>query len=185
MKCFLDMDGVLVDFIRGACQIHGLPYDDSYPYERGEWDACRKTLMANAGLGEAEFWQPCDRAFWANLDWCKDGLQILDICEQAFGKNYICLLTTPCQTEGCVAGKRDWINQHIPAYSKRILFGESKHLCAHTEAVLVDDREDSIWKFVQAGGWAVTVPRPWNSHHNLPTIESIIWQLRELGCWTG
>jgi hypothetical protein len=175
MRCFLDMDGVLVDFHRGVHDVHGLPYG-RYPYPLGEWEIIKYT-----GIAEADFWKPCGREFWAGLPWTSEGPEILRLCEEAFGQRDICLLSTPCSTPGCCDGKRDWINQHTPEYAEKFLFGPTKYLCAHDEAVLVDDRERSTWRFNQAGGWAVTVPRPWNSLHNHDTLGGVIAQMKELG----
>jgi 5'(3')-deoxyribonucleotidase len=167
VKCLLDMDGVLVNFVQGISDALGR----ENPYLKrplgaaaGEWD-----MPKLWGIPEAAFWVPCmDPEFWANLNWMPDGRRILELVEWTFGKENVCLLTSPGSAfdPACI-GKVAWIKQHMPDYMHRVLFGSAKHFCAHAGSVLIDDRDKNIADFCKAGGRALLVPRPWNMGHSL------------------
>ena len=76
---YLDMDGVLVNFLSGLHKALDVPYDiNNYPYEKGKWNM----LTDIRGFGDipATFEQCndcCDYDFWENLEWMHDGHDIL------------------------------------------------------------------------------------------------------------
>jgi len=163
MICFLDLDGVLVDFLVGAHKFHGLPYDiNNYPYEFGRWENCPPS---NSNLSNSKFWDSLDEEFWANLDWTEEGEEILSFVEEVFGEKNICILSTPTLSSNCVVGKLKWIQKNLPKYSRQFLIGPPKHFCAHDKAVLIDDRDKNIEDFQFYGGYGILIPRPWNSEY--------------------
>jgi 5'(3')-deoxyribonucleotidase len=157
---FVDMDGVLVDFMRGVHEFYNLPYDP-YPYPLGEWDFVKHT-----GMSDPEFWCGLTATFWANLHWTQDGMRILKIIEDIFPRENICLLSSPTLESSSAAGKMEWIKRFLPEYRRRIFIGTPKHLCASHRTCLVDDADHNINAFTKAGGFAVRVPRPWNGGHD-------------------
>lgn len=161
MKCFLDLDGVLVDFIGGSCAMHKVVSPWTHPKYMGKWGA-----EEMFGFTFKDFWLPMGEDFWANLKWTAEGKDILSLVEHIFGYENICILTTPCLTEGSVNGKIKWIEKHVPAYSKKFMIGYQKHFCATSNAILVDDNGQNVKAFRSHGGEAVLVPRPWNSNHD-------------------
>jgi len=179
IQSLLDMDGVLVDFVGGACRLHGRanPYLSGYR----DWLICESPEFN--GMSMREFCAPMGREFWASLDWTEDGREILACVEAAFGPENVCILSAPMLTDGCIDGKRDWINKHIPQYKTRYLFGNAKHFAAAPGRFLIDDRDDNIIEYrkclyemfpmpgtIQANeallkfcdAHAILVPRPWN-----------------------
>jgi 5'(3')-deoxyribonucleotidase len=159
MKCLLDLDGVLTDFVKAACDRYGrCPYANGK--NAGEWD-----IVKLLGVNPTDFWSGCGRDFWAHLPWTADGRQILDECERTFGRQNVCLLTSPPDTPGSVQGKLDWVHRELPAYRRRVLVGAAKEFCAGPSRVLVDDSDANVSRFEDAGGRAVLVPRPWNRGH--------------------
>lgn len=168
MKCFLDLDGVLVNFVGGACRKHRRPNPYSRPESLGEWD-CVKLI----GMAEDDFWRPLDFHFWRLLDWMPDGREILDLVEDTFGPSNVCLLTSPADNFGAVEGKRAWIKKHLPGYYRRTIFSSAKEFMAGPDRVLIDDYVVNVDRFTEAGGLAMLVPRPWNRRHNEPTLETI------------
>lgn len=150
MICFLDMDGVLVDFSGAVENAYGIKMD--------RWDFDDFI----PGVTKEEFWLSCTEEFWANLPWTEEGKDILRIVENFFGKDNICLLTTPCLTKGSMEGKRRWIEKHLPGYLDQFLMGKPKHFCAGPQSILIDDSDKNINKFLYYGGRAILIPRPWN-----------------------
>lgn len=174
--CYLDMDGVLVDFVAGACQVHrSTLYLEPHLVTWDFW----KTM----GHTEAEFWAPMGFNFWADLNWTSEGSELLKRIEDIFGENVV-LMTSPCDTIGSVEGKVEWIRRNCPTYSRRFFVGPPKHLTAAPSKLLVDDSDDNISKFKAAGGQAVLVPRPWNASRHLMTpgggfvVADVLNQLR-------
>ena len=152
---FFDLDGVLADFVRGALALHGRL---DIPIREVTWG-----IEAQLNLEPAKFWEPLGFDFWANLAVYPDGLSLLRATEVLVGPERIAFVTSPCQTAGCVDGKRAWVERHFPDYSRRLFMGSAKELFASGEKILVDDHDKNIKAFAAAGGRFVQPPRPWNS----------------------
>jgi hypothetical protein len=159
--CYLDMDEVLVDFVRGALAFHG----KTFPYRELTWDF--PAQIGFVGDLRASFWEPLGFEFWANLGWTREGKAILAHVEETFGHDNVILMSSPCLTPGCAEGKIAWIRRELPAYSRRFSLTPAKHLVAGPTKVLVDDREQHCDAFEDEGGSVVLVPRPWNRHREL------------------
>ncbi len=153
----VDLDGVLVDMVNGACKVHGKdnPYKQN---EKGAWD-----FWELIGVAEDEFWKPLGFDFWANLDWMPNGKDILASIEKLVPQENICILSSPCRTPGCVDGKLEWVKRNLPQYERQVLIGKPKHFCASNGSILIDDYEENVKKFARSGGNCILVPRPWNS----------------------
>lgn len=162
MKIFLDMDGVLVDFLKGIHDALGADYDfDNYPYEKGKWD-----MFADIGGFNLPFKvidALCTSDFWADLDWMPDGRDILRevINRQPLADVY--LLTTPMPNLGSASGKMRWVAEHLPHMITQVIVTQApKALLAGPDRILIDDKDQNIDEWVKAGGIGVLVPRPWN-----------------------
>lgn len=156
LTLFFDLDGVLSDFVRGALKFHGR--EDVHP-SRVEWG-----IEAQLGMRPAEFWAPLGYGFWSSLEPYPDGMALLAAAEKLVSPERIALLTSPCDTAGCVDGKRDWVARHLPAYTRRLFVGSAKHLFAAPTKLLIDDNDENCRRFESAGGRTVQPPRPWNVH---------------------
>jgi 5'(3')-deoxyribonucleotidase len=174
MKCLLDLDGLLVDFCKGAHAYHNIPYStgDSYPYPKGFWDI--DTLLP---ISQDDFWKPFGYDFWANLPWMEDGQQILQLVERLFGVENICICSCPPQDPNAVGGKIEWVKKNIPQYSRRCIITPRKEFCAHSNVVLIDDRDKNIDTFIENGGHGILVPRLWN--RNWPHTANAVWHIQE------
>lgn len=167
-QVLLDLDGVLVDFVKGVCKLHGKenPYIDDANHGHFDMDKIW-------GMTPKEFWGPCGYSFWANLEFHSEAEELLGILADTPGWNSVCILTSPCDTDGCVDGKRDWVKKNLPDFRKRLLIGSAKEFQTNgTNRLLIDDRNENIEKFERNGGWAWTFPRPWNDGRFL----NISWQ---------
>lgn len=153
--CFLDLDGVLVDFVGGAFRLHGR----SVPAADVQWGFPEQ--LGFSGVNDPAFWEPMGFDFWAGLAWTPEGRDVLRSVEAAFGDR-VAVMTSPCDTPGAVEGKVAWVRRELPAYRRRFFVGPAKDMAAGPGKVLVDDHDANVDKFVAAGGAAVLVPRPWN-----------------------
>lgn len=150
--CYLDLDGVLVDFVGGALKVHGKTLSP---------DSVRWNFHEQIEVTPEEFWKPFGYHFWCKLGWTVEGPILLNLLERIFGEDIV-LMTSPCETEGSVEGKVDWIKTHLPNYKRKFFVGPAKHLAAGPTKILVDDHEGNTDKFISRHGKAVLVPRPWN-----------------------
>lgn len=154
---FFDLDGVLADFVRGALLHHRAVL----PIGEVQWGF--PSQIGFTGVDDPAFWERMDRVFWADLSPYSDGFCLLRSTEGLVGAENIGLLTSPCDTVGCVDGKRDWVARYLPDYRKRLFVGSAKHLFAGPGKILVDDHDPNADRFREAGGNTVVPPRPWNS----------------------
>jgi 5'(3')-deoxyribonucleotidase len=163
-QCLLDLDGVLLDFVKAAHAWYGIPYEyEDYPYEVNRWDILPSGL--DNGMTTEQFWNGLTKNFWANVPWMYDGKQILKAVEKKFGKENVAIMTCPTLSEECSAGKHLWISENLPDYSRRFLIGPAKQFCASPDRVLVDDGNHNVEAYRLQGGPAILVPRKWNDLH--------------------
>ena len=165
---FLDMDGVLVNFLGGLHKSLNVPYSyENYPYEKGKWNM----LTDIKGFDDipATFEQCndcCTTSFWRHLRWMPDGYDILTAVEYKFTPAQIYLLTTPMPNIESPTGKWLWVKNHMSMYYKRTIITQApKHLLARPDTLLIDDKDENVDGFREAGGKALLVPRPWNRAH--------------------
>ncbi len=55
------------------------------------------------------------------------------------------------------------MQREIPHLAGNAFIGGKKHLLAHKDALLIDDRDENVAEFRHAGGKAILIPRPWNN----------------------
>lgn len=158
-RIYLDMDGVLVDFIGGALKIHGWTRE-SYlrAMTLGEWD-----LVKPMGMTEDEFWGPIHNAgerFWVDLrplPWINE---IIDLAK-SLGDLWI--MTSPTGHPTSYSGKIQWLQNWFGREFNRIILTSEKHFLAQENTLLIDDREETVQNFAKAGGDAVVFPTLHNS----------------------
>ena len=156
---FLDVDGVLANFRKGIHNTFAKPYD--YPTLSPKWtfwdDWPDVTFeMVNTA---------CIIPFWVDLEWMHDGDDILTAIEYKYAPA-IYLLTTPMPNVQSSTGRWLWIKNHISMYYKRTIITQApKHLLARPDTLLIDDKDENVDGFREAGGKALLVPRPWNRAH--------------------
>lgn len=155
--CYLDMDGLLVDlFDTLAGRIHKKRYAETSGEEREEtralWTA--KTDFASR-VGDVE-------EFFARLPPYASNQDLLDIVCERFGGFHICSHPARIDPEGCIRGKKRWIDQHIlPNYGqflKGAHFPERKEDFAVVGGrinLLVDDYSPYVSAWRAAGGVAI------------------------------
>ncbi len=188
MKVFLDLDGVLVDFVGGVHDALNLPYEyDKYPYEKGKWN-----IFGDIG---GKFWDGrfpfsivdglCNQEFWRNLNWMDDGQRLLYGWVDIMGSfDDIIILTTPMPNPGSWTGKYLWIKENMPAsfLENTIMLTGSKAQLAGPDTLLIDDKDQNIEEFRAAGGQGILVPRPWNKNHDCrqSTLDYVKHKLDEV-----
>lgn len=199
MNIFIDLDGVLCDFVGGVCRYLGKsnPYGEEIDCVGGESPVFdgrtqreinknpgRYDLHNLLGVSESEMWDAInERDFWASLDaypWAHD---FVSYCER-FGAVYFA--TAPSLHWSSPAGKHLWIEKHFPRFLRRYVIGAPKFLLANTNAVLIDDNEKNCREFRKEGRECFLFPRPWNEkwedvdNNPIGHIDSFLQRTRAL-----
>ena len=156
---YLDMDGVIVDFIGGVERVFGKPKEPPTCWNFGKW----------YGLSERVMWnilQPAHdrnqiREFWTGLRMYPWATSLITELEQFNIK--ILLTTTPSKAPESSSGKMAWIDTHMYKYSRSFIITPIKEALSK-DGILIDDSESNVDKFRKEDGTAILFPQPWNCH---------------------
>jgi 5'(3')-deoxyribonucleotidase len=162
---FLDMDGVITDFLKGLHKALGVSYSyENYHYEKNKWDMLTDIKLSDGTpVTFEECNDCCTTKFWAELPWMHDGRDILRAIMDTLSLEKVYLLTTPMPNLESASGKMMWVNTNLPIWLKRtIITRTTKSLLAQPSALLIDDKNENVEEFIAAGGQGILVPRPWN-----------------------
>lgn len=161
MRLYLDMDGVLADFIQGVCdKLHFTnPWTENpnLPTENIE-DALgyksMRDIYWNISAGDPEL----SHDFWANLPVMEGAAKLVSDAEKIFGDD-IFVLSCPAKGQfGCCPGKVSWIEKHFPQFADRYAFTRCKWAFAHRKGILIDDFCYQIARFNESGGIGIHYP---------------------------
>lgn len=156
MKLFLDMDGVIADFVTPTCELHKRPN----PYLTGETEYNMCKLF---DVTYEDFIRGMEMDFWVDLPKTPFADDVVDLVLSKFDIDDICILTAPTDNAGCIPGKREWIIKHFPQLKNNMIFTGQKQFCAHGNALLIDDHDRNIELFKVNGGKTILFKQPWNS----------------------
>lgn len=177
-QVFLDMDGVICDFDAGYLKHFG--WKDSTHASISTWSwPVDKYKEENPGKTEIDFWHEFDFLFWAQLPKTKEADVILGMV-----KKYqpTILTTVAIHSPGVFDGKASWLRKHLKNYyyeGRVCICTGAKHRIAAPGKLLIDDSQDNYDRWLDAGGEAILVPRPWNSNRGKSVYNEIRWGLSE------
>lgn len=175
---YLDMDDVLADLGGGIQDLFGIPKDQRVPVT--SWDGIPASLSEALGweVTSDHLWGAVadeGAAFWADLAWCEHGQKVLEVCQSIAP---VMLMSTPTDHPSCAAGKVEWIGAHIAPDKgerrPRFSLTTGKHHHAHEGAVLIDDSQTNVERFIAHGGRAFLWPRPWNDYGRDAVYEDVV-----------
>ena len=162
-KVFVDLDGIVADFVGGVFKLHGLDPESPSLLFKGSYDIARVL-----GMSIEDFWGhlDSDETFWASLEKTSDADEIMNLVEQrAQSTGDIYFLSSPARNPRCHYGKAQWVSKHYPKYINRLILTGHKHFLAGRDRVLIDDSDENCKKFSAERGKSLLYPRPWNSKH--------------------
>ncbi len=159
---YLDLDGVLNEWVRGVCKLFDLKvetvYADLAEGDRIEW--C-------AGLSVSDFWDRITDAgadFWSDLELSDVALDLYEAARRVTSRVYI--LTSPSWDPQCAAGKVVWMQRHFRGRGGHpfldYVLTSHKSLLAGPGTLLIDDRPTFCSAFTEAGGEAWWFPSEWD-----------------------
>lgn len=154
MKCFLDLDGVLGNLVKGLCEYHRQPLPTgNYDYDfYEEW-----------GMSFTQAFKVND-LFWSNLEktpWCDP---LINKTIEVFGIDNISFLSKPIKYTFGWEGKTEWVTKLSPVFAKKVICCLEKAELAHPGVLLIDDNDYNIDSFTAAGGHGILVPAPYNKN---------------------
>lgn len=166
--CFLDMDGVLCDFITSVLTVHDR-IDALETWPPGEFET--HTVL---GLSKSQFWKPLTAKgedLWADFpafDWVDNLVNLVS----EFSSWTI--LTSPALAPACASGKLRWLQNQFGGRFRDFIISPRKALLARPGRVLIDDSDEQIERFNAADGIGILFPQPWNSAHD-QTDDRLGW----------
>lgn len=152
LKIYVDMDGVLKDFITASLLTHGrtdLASDKSFPPIYNYW--------SEMGLSGEEFWKPIAAGgaeWWATLKmypWAEELMQIVGEVDPNWR------FCTRCAAGGSASGKIDWLGSKHKGRVAYLTNGTKRDL-AGPRRVLIDDSEENCREWMEDGGYPILFP---------------------------
>jgi len=141
-KIFLDLDGVMADFIKGIKKIvpdySEADYESDPKYRKQMWDVI-KEYSANGGK------------LWGELDLMPDAMVLWDYISSSDGLEILTASGNP--KYGAGEQKREWVPKHLGGVKINLVRKSSeKAAYAAPNHILIDDMPKSIDPWVKAGG---------------------------------
>lgn len=149
---FLDLDGVLANFVKAARIAHGIPWGEEF-----EWD-----FWHSWGLTDSEFWSKCSGIkFWSDIDPFDHTRLLYETCNK---RANTFILTAPTKTAHaeCCAGKSIWCQRVLKCHPQHVLPIYDKWLVSGEGRLLIDDKQENCESWERHGGKALL----WRTPHS-------------------
>lgn len=148
---FLDMDGVVVDWITGMKVHCKMPKNIYAPFEKKP-DTLSEEALSDLFGGEEKFrklmfTRPAD--FWFKLKMFPWATRLIDRLQRNFDMAFF---SSPGDNPEAGKGKIQWQLKHYPDIP--IILGKNKHLAASPKRFLIDDSIKKVELFREFGGFA-------------------------------
>lgn len=132
-KVYVDQDGVLSDFDKEFEKLgHGSP--EAFSEKHG--DDAMWYLINNK-----------TDHFWLNMEWMPDGKKFWNFIKK-FNPT---ILSRPARVTNCKPDKIEWLKKNL-GEDVPVILTSKKEKYADPEAVLIDDMEENIEKWIEVGG---------------------------------
>lgn len=160
---YLDMDGVLVDFMAGVARVTGVDRSCFYGMDNTHFWGVIEILEEQTGQPwtKEDFWKMVEDGghdFWATLEKYPWADELYDLCRSLAPT---VIMTSPGTHSSSASGKMAWIQSNLPDV-ERFAITPCKHHMSHPGALLIDDSTEYCAKFEQYGGVAYLFPQPWS-----------------------
>ena len=159
---YLDMDGVLADFVTPSLKAAGIPLTHD---EVTIWNYFEPYMTAE------EFWSKIDAVpnFWLDIEvypWAHD---LFDVCRRIAP---VVFCSSPCADPKCAAQKIQWLRNHgfMGADENNYIFTNDKSQLSQKGRVLIDDSNKNCREFQRPktgvqfpmAGQSIEFPQKWN-----------------------
>lgn len=197
-RLLLDLDGVLADFDASVCQLFQKTKADLDEYAeegrgtRGCYHEAQDELglerkpvnifeyMAECVSGESasRFWNrisKCGAPFWCDMPTTPWAFDLIKLALKYFPHDNIGICTSIPLDHRVAEWKFTWVwnklNKTLPGIFRRTFVTGNKPLIAGPGLFLIDDRQDTVEKFIERGGVGILFPARHNDlwqHANNP-----------------
>ena len=139
---YCDMDGVISDFDKLFHDISGGEFDIGHDYEKK--------------YGKNKFWSIINDygiEFWTQMPWMPEGKTLWKYIISV--DPYAEILSAPSRSPGTTSreGKPIWVKRELGPHVKlNLVLAKDKHTLASPNHILIDDMEENIEKWNNAGG---------------------------------
>lgn len=164
---YLDMDGVLCDFVGGVARVFHRP--DLLT----DWPPGQYCLATRLGIPASDFWGTIarlDAEWWAELPLLPGADELLNYAQHTLQAT--CVVLSAAGEPNSACGKLRWLRKWLGPKFRNYLLGPPKLCCARPGAFLVDDHDDNVADFMAAGGGAHLYAQPWNAAHAQTTTNT-------------
>lgn len=169
MRIFLDMDGVMADFVSGAIEAAALPLTHD---QVDRWNFFEPYMSAE------EFWEHIHDTyeFWEGLEpypWAQD---LVELCKQ-YGE--VIFLSDSSHDDNAPSGKVKWLRRHgfLNADSSNYMLGHQKYLLGHNDGLLIDDSPANCSKW---RGKYILFPQKWTLYEE---VDQLLYVKNYLEIW--
>ena len=172
-EIYLDIDGVLnrwqLDHMSMRCGRKIT--EEDWSTELG-WDivgVCEE--LTGEPITSAEFWASVSEYSWSSANKSELFTMLIHESAKIVGCENVHVVSTvpPDRSPESYSGKARWCRDFLPEWLQenvRLVTGK-KHKLAKPGRLLIDDATHNVVEWEDAGGEAILVPRPWNSHYGL------------------
>jgi 5'(3')-deoxyribonucleotidase len=153
MRVFLDMDGVICDFIGDVRKVHP---------DMEDWAPDEKLWPAVCAIPN----------FWENMSWMPDGKELWNYLK----KFEVIILSAPTRNDlRSPSGKLKWIHDNL-GFDTNFIFTRTgkKKLLARPDSILIDDLGGTIKNWNEAGGIGIQHK---NAKETIAILENI-WMVK-------
>lgn len=174
-KIYVDMDGVLVDMVRGLHDYMKVSYDSSkYHYPKNEYKIFPYFIKYVQTVHHKEFnkqmlYDMCDsHHFWRDLKKEPTADALLSMLDNLVDMKNVFICSYPMAGPDTWSGKVAWVEKNYPQLSRQMILSTApKSVLAGNNTLLIDDNNENHIEFGKAGGNSFLVPQPWNMDHEL------------------
>ena len=156
---YVDMDGVLCNFVKTACKYLGYDNYENFISPEKSMNISQKDFWGRLEdiQSEGKFWDSHEEFEWTR--------KLIDFLENEDCEWYI--LTSPSTNSNSASGKIQWLQKRFGKTFKQYIITKHKHLLAKSNTLLIDDTEEKCNNFEKAGGKIVLFPQNWNKNNTI------------------
>lgn len=158
MICYLDLDGVLAQFVPAVIELFGSKIKET--------DVKSYDYYTYLGVSEAEVWQKVkeEKDFWVKLKKYPWANELVGYLERNWDISDLVLCTKSSPDPYSAANKITWIQTNFPKLRDHYVVCRLKGFLSSENALLIDDCEKNVYDFQEQGGSTVLFPQPWNNY---------------------
>lgn len=159
---FLDMDGVIVDFVSGVYKEFGIDIHSRPPTS---W-----SIENDIGVTERQMWSKIDGnvKFWHSLKFYEWFYDIIDVVSEYEWS----IASKPSGSSASAEGKVYWLQSMFGVEFRDYHLTPNKKWLAASDRILIDDNDKNCNDWIEAGGYAILFPQPWNANSCLLNNKS-------------